>query len=429
MAEVVPTVPSKRTHDRKILRRRGLIAMTLVLVIGVGVYFFFAWPKNQKRIAELYLARAKALIRHDDYDEAAEALQKARSADPDNLQIETERLKAEIFQITKKYDELLRLMDFESLDRAEANCLRLLDADPNSAEVTALLGIVYAHKDQPALAFEKYKKASELNPGYPNVHNYWGRTSWQWRFPDNWREFATQKFNDAQRLDPTYPAPRTNLAVFQVDYARAAPAASKPQYFKAAIDILAKTEEFARNDEFLYVTWGYTLDEWARTLRDTDKIEAYKKFSAALEKYRLAENIDPNNMVVHFNKAEVLEYISTGSERADEAIAGYTKALELQPALPEAHEAIAKALIKRSSDRKSLERARDHYNQAIDVINKTVEQYGIRKSRTTDTHALKLLDIWTRIMLAEKDKFQNEVSKLESQLARVSRSGDMARKN
>jgi len=421
------TAQRTRTHAPKILRRRGLVVMTLLLVIGVSAYLIFALPANQKRIAGVYLSRARALVRHDEYDQAAEALQKASSADPDNLQIETERAKAEIFQITTKYDDLHRLMELEALDRAEANCLRLLSANPNSAEVTALLGIVYAHKDQPARAFEMYKKASEMNPGYPNVYNYWGRTAWQWGFPENSQEFATQKFNEAQRLDPTYPSPRTNLAVLQVLNAVTAPKDSQAQYFKSTIDNLTKIEDIARNDEFFYATWGYTLDEWGKSLLATDRIEGYKKLAAALEKYRIAGNINPDLPLVHYNRAELLEYISPGSEQADESIAGYKKALQLQPALAEAHEAIAKVLLKRGSDRKSLEEARDQYNQAIDVIDKTVEQYGIRKSRTTDSHARNTLDRWTGRMLGKRSELQKEVTALNSQLAGVSRNGDVAR--
>lgn len=418
----------KRTHGLKILRRRGMIFMMLVLIIGMAAYFAFPFRTNQKRIVGLYLSKAKALVRHDEYDKAAEALQKANLVDPDNLQIQTERLKAEIFQITKRYDTLHRLMDLKSLDQAEEDCNRLLRADPTSAEVTALLGIVYAHKDQPALALETYKRASEMDPSYPNVRNYWGRSAWQWQFPDNWREFATQKFNEAGQLDPTYPTPRINLAVFQVIDALAAPQASKAQYFKTAIETLTNTEEIGRNNEFFYATWGYALDEWGKTLRDTDKIEAYKKFSAALEKYRIAENINPNVALIHFNKAEALDDVSTGSERADEAIAEYIKALQLQPALVEAHAAIARLLIKRSgSDRKSLEEARDHYNQAIELTTKTIEQYGIRKSRTTDAHALKMLDKWRGLRLKEKADLEDEVSKLNSQLAGASRNGDGAK--
>ena len=159
------------------------------------------------------------------------------------------------------------------------------------------------------------------------------------------------------------------------------------------------------------------LDEWGKTLRVTDRIEAYKKFSAALEKYRIAENINPNLAVLHFNKAEAMEDISTGSERADEAIAGYTRALQLQPALVEAHSAIARVLISRSSDRKSLEQARYHYNQAIEVITKTIEQYGIRKSRTNDAHALKRLDEWTGLRLKEKTDLEAKISQLNGQIA------------
>jgi tetratricopeptide (TPR) repeat protein len=118
-----------------------------------------------------------------------------------------------------------------------------------------------------------------------------------------------------------------------------------------------------------------------------------------------------------------LDDLSTGSERADEAIAEYLKALQLQPVLVEAHAAIAKLLIKRSgSDRKSLEEARDHYNQAIELTTKTIEQYGTRKSRTTDAHALKVLDKWTGLRLKEKADLEVEVSKLNSQLAGTVRS-------
>lgn len=413
---------SKPTHDNKTLRRRGVVVMLLVLIIGVAAYFVFSFWPNQKRIGDLYLSKAKTLARHDEYDEAAKALLKASLADPNNLQIQTERLKAEIFQITKRYDTLFRLMDLKSLDQAEADCKRLLSADPGSVEVTALLGIVYAHKDQPLLAFETYKKASEMDPGYANVHNYWGRSAWQWNFPDDRRELATQKFNEAQQLDPTYPTPHINLAFFQVIDASKVPGASKAQYFEAAIKILGKTEENGRNNEFLYATWGTVLDEWGKTLRDTNKIEAYKKFSAALEKYRIAENINPNVALIHFNKAEALDDVSTGSERADEAIAEYMKALQLQPALVEAHEAIAKLLIKRGSDRTSLERARDYYNQAIELTTKTIDQYGIRKSRTTDAHALKMLEKWTGDRLKEKAEFEVEVNKLNTQLAGANRS-------
>jgi tetratricopeptide (TPR) repeat protein len=130
-------------------------------------------------------------------------------------------------------------------------------------------------------------------------------------------------------------------------------------------------------------------------------------------------------VVVQFNKAETLEDLSIGSERADEALAGYTKALELQPALVDAHIAIAKLLIKRSgSDRKSLEEAREHYNQAIEVTTRTIEQYGIRKSRTSDAHALKMLDIWTEQRREEKANLDKEVSKLNGLLASASPTGD-----
>jgi tetratricopeptide (TPR) repeat protein len=413
MAEGVTT---KRIQDRKVLRLRGIVFMALLLVISVIVYYGFLSRKNRQRLVELYLSRANSSVKHDNYDEAAEALQKASLVDPSNLQVQTEQLKVEIFRITKRYDALSRLMDLESLDRAEENCNQLLRTYPGSTEVIALLGIVYAHKDQPARAFETYKKVMEIDPSYPNVHNYWGRSAVQWGLPDNWHDFSIQKFNEALQLDPTYPAPRINLAVIQVNDAIKMPPASQGKAFETAVETLSKGEQFGQRNEFLYAAWGYALDEWGKTLRDTDKLEAYKKFSAALEKYRIAETINPEVALIHFNKAETLDDLSNGSERADEAIAEYTKALQLQPVLVEAHIAIARLLIKRSgSDQKAVADALTHYNQAIDLTSKTIEQYRIRKSRTTDTHALKLLDEWTALRLKEQANIQDEVNSLNSQ--------------
>jgi tetratricopeptide (TPR) repeat protein len=418
---VAEGVKTRRVQETRILQRRGFIFMMLVLAIGVAGYYAFPFRQNQKRLVELYLSRANSLARHDNYDAAADALEKARLVDPDNLDVETERLKVQIFQITKRSDALSRLMDLESLDKAEKDCTGLLKRNPNSAEITALLGIVYAHKDQPKQAFETYNRAIELDPRYANVRNYWGRSSDQWQFPDNWRELSIQKFNEAQQLDPSYPNPRINLAVIQVRDAIKSPPDSQPQLFKTAVETLSKAEEIGQRSEFFYAAWGYALDEWGKTLRDTDKLEAYKKFSAALEKYRIAESINPDVALIHFNKAEALDDISNGPERADEAIAEYMKALQLQPGLMEAHIAIARLLIKRSvSNQKSLEEASTHYKQAIAVTSKTIEQYGIRKSRTTDSHARNKLDEWTKIRLQQKADFEAELNKLNSRLADIS---------
>jgi tetratricopeptide (TPR) repeat protein len=424
MADALKKKRAKRTDDVRILRRRGLIIMLLVLVIGVAGYFVFPFRINQKRIGDLYLSKAKVAARHDKYDDAAVALQKASMADPGNLQIQTEKLKVDIFKIIKQYDAVNRLINFEKLDQAEADCNRLLQANPGSAEVTALLGIIYAHKDQPRRAFETYQKASEMDPAYANVRNYWGRTAVQWQFPDNWREFATQKYNEARQLDPTYPSPLINLVGFQVADAVAAPTSFQTQYLQTAVDTLWKSEEIGKNNEFFYAAWGSALDVWGKALRGTNKIEAYKKFSAALEKYRIAENINPNVALVHFNKADILEDLSSGSDRAEEAIAEYTKALELQPGLIEAHVAIARVLMKRSgSDPESLQKARDRYKQAIDLTTQTIEQYKVRKSRTTDVHAIKMLDIWTKAGETARARLVEELRQVDSQPTDTTRSG------
>ena len=68
---------SKPTHDSAVLRWLGVIVMTLLLIICLAVYFAFPFRANQKRVVGLYLSKAKALVRHDNYDEAVDALNKA----------------------------------------------------------------------------------------------------------------------------------------------------------------------------------------------------------------------------------------------------------------------------------------------------------------------------------------------------------------
>src|SRR6266508_5364374 len=237
---------------------RVLYVTMAVLLIAAAAYFLFSYRSNRankNQVANLYLTKANALMQHDKFDEAADALDKA---DLDNVQVQTEKFKAKIFTIAKQSDPLDRWLELEKLDEAEADCKRLLSVDPASAELTAFLGIVYAHNDRPALAVEPYKKASELKPGYSNVRNYWGYTLYQWRFPDSdsWRLEATKEFNEAKELDPTYAWPRINLAVLSALDGK----------FKDAISILSQTEEIAKDNETLYSLWGTCLLLWGEQL-------------------------------------------------------------------------------------------------------------------------------------------------------------------
>ncbi|MDX6446892.1 MAG: hypothetical protein QOH71_3966 [Blastocatellia bacterium] len=400
-------------------KRAELPAATLyigifLLVIAAAAYFVFPSRSNQQRIAGLYLAKAKALMRHDEFAAAADELAKVRLTDPKNIQAQTEQLKATIHQIAKQSDPLDRLLDLEKLAKAEADCMRLLEENPGSAEITALLGIVYAHRDQPSLAFQTYQRAQELDPSFPNVHNYWGYSAVQWQFPDQrWNELAAQKFTEAQKLDPTYVTPLINIALlkyFEGD-------------FETASNLLSQAEKIGTENEILYALWGVSLDSWARKIRPTDEVGAFRKLSEALDKYRIAEALNPNLAVIHFNKARTLDYLG----RADAAIEEYTKALQLEPGLALAQVGLAEVLIDRNSERKDIDDALAHLNEAIRVTTQTIEQYKYRKTKTTDQHAQEVLDRWIKKREGDKRDFEGEAVKASSLLIGAARTDGNAK--
>jgi len=383
-----------------------------VLLIAAAAYFLFSYRSNRankNQVANLYLTKANALMQHDKFDEAADALDKA---DLDNVQVQTEKFKAKIFTIAKQSDPLDRWLELEKLDEAEADCKRLLSVDPASAELTALLGIVYAHKDRPALAVETYKKASELKPGYSNVRNYWGYTLYQWRFPDSdsWRLEATKEFNEAKELDPTYAWPRINLAVLSALDGK----------FKDAISILSQTEEIAKDNETLYSLWGTCLLLWGEQLQGKDKLAAYEKFSEALDRFRIAEALNPNIAYRHLNNGNALADLGN----VDGAISEYQKAIELEPDFIEAHQNIAGLLAKRQdTERKDLEGSLAHLTEAIRLTNRTIEQFNDRKTKTPDTHAQKILDQWIKDRVKDRTDSKDGVVKVTKMLQRKNSSG------
>ena len=357
-----------------------IVILVVVLMVAAGYALYFN-KINKKRVVNLYLAKANSSKLHDEYGLATDALQQAISLDPQNIQAQTEQLKIKILKIAQENDSLNQLLNLEKIDEAEASCKKLLAADPQSAELTALLGIVYAQKDRPELAIQTYQKASELNPGSPNIQNYWGYTMVQWQFPADWKTLATQKFNKAKELDPTYVNPHINLAKLALNDGK----------FDDAISILKQAEEIGRKNEILYTLWGSVLDQSGEQIEARDKIAANQKFSEALERYRIAETLNPKLLLAHYNRARTLGALQS----YDAAIAEYEKALELEPSFVLAHVGLAIVLYERNAQSTDLQEALNHLNQAMSFTDQTIQQYQERKGRTTDAHARTKLDEWT----------------------------------
>ena len=358
------------------------LALFICLVLVVAGYFIFT-AFNRKRVVGVYLLKATVLKSHDQYGAAIETLDKAMVLDPENLQVQTERLKTTIFKITRDFDPLDRLLDLNKVDKAEADCKKLLEADPQSAELTALLGIIYAHKDRPALAIETYKKASEMNAAYPNVRNFWGYTMVEWGFPNDWKPLAIQKFEEAKQLDATYVNPHINLALLTM----------RDGKLDEAIKQLEVAESVSRENDTLYVLWAYALAAQGAQLKPGDQAAAYQKFAQALEKYRIAASINPDRLASHINRAEI--FVEMGSY--EPAIEEFRLSLKLEPSFVMAHQRLAETLLKRNSQPSDREEALNHLNQAVKFTDEILQQYEVRKARTTEEYARQKIDEWAKM--------------------------------
>lgn len=392
-----------RQHSLK----HDLIITSLVLALAVGIGTLFGVKlqsirSNRAEITNLYLAKANTLIAVDKFDDAAEALEKARSIDPGNLQVQSDQLKVAIFKIARESDPLDRILDLEKLDKAETDCRELLRVK-QTAELTALLGIIYAHKDQPTRAIEAYAEANKMDPKYANALNYWGYTMIQWEFPgpDTWASQANDKLKQASNLEPKYPWPQINRAVIL----------ARNDDFKGAIDLLSRAKEIAADNQTLYVLWGTCLRLWGKQLQSTDRLAAYQKFSEALEKYRIAEAIAPQVGFLHFNEAETLAALGNSAAAVNE----YQKAIDLDPQDVDAHANLAKLLLERfGSSPNNMQRVLANFNAAIDITTKTIEQLSDRKKRTQDIHAKKILNEWIMVRESDRKGFEESVDQISN---------------
>jgi tetratricopeptide (TPR) repeat protein len=396
-------------------------AVTLVLLIGAGVSFVLRSHVNKNRVVDLYLTIASAAIGHDHFDEAVNALSKAREIDPNNTKAETELLKATLFRISTKYDVLNRIVDSDQIDKARADCERLLDKNPKSAELVALRGMIYAIQDQPTSAIETYKNAVELNPAYPNVLNYWGYTVYQWKFPDDWRAPAVEKFNEAIKLDSSYVAPRINLAfidIAQGEHGAAVKTLSETpglilpedwqRNFDADLKSLSETAEMAKDNADVYFLWGTGLVEWGERLKDEDSLEAEKKFLGALDRFRIAEALRPDTPELHVNKGVAL----TALGRSDFAIDEYKRAIELEHDLLPAHENLAQLLYRKGN----FEGALFYAQESLRIVKQTIEQFNARKNRTPDDFARKRLQQWVTEQEAEQSGLESAIRQVGEKL-------------
>ncbi|MSO89554.1 MAG: glycosyltransferase family 41 protein [Rhodospirillaceae bacterium] len=218
------------------------------------------------------------------------------------------------------------------LNEAEAIYRRILDRQPNHADVLHLLGVVAHQRGDHAAAAALIGKALDVDSGNADFHSNLGEAM---RALGKSEE-VLDCFHKALILNPDNPELLVNFGNAYLDLGRNAAAAEK--YRKA----LALHPDLAAAH--------YNLGNALKAAGDP---------AAAIESYRAALNLDPANADIFNNLGHALQQV----ERYDDAIAHYRQAIAVDPAYAQAHNNLGNAF----QDLGDFDAAMVSYRRAVEL--------------------------------------------------------------
>jgi Flp pilus assembly protein TadD len=223
-------------------------------------------------------------------------------------------------------------------------------------------GLANEHTGDHKGAERAYRRGLELDPQDAELHNALGWTLFQ----DGRTEEAVAEYNRSLTLNPSQAKAHNNLALALVELGQLEEAA---RHFKASLDLDPKAE--------IYSDLGFTMAQLGRP-------------EEALADYQKALDLDPNCASAHFNLAvsfvqagkfeeaesqyrraivgrptaetyNGLGFVLARQGRADEAVAEFRKAIEVNPKFTPAYNNLAEALVKQGK----LEEAESAYRRSL----------------------------------------------------------------
>ena len=198
------------------------------------------------------------------------------------------------------------------LQAAEQICRQILQADPNQADASHLLGVIASQRGQPAMAVEYIGRAIRLNGNVAAFHNNLGVA-----FRDQGKlDEAIACYRRALELNPDFALAHNNLGVALGDQKRPEEAA---QCLRRALELKPDLAEA-----------HYNLGGVLKDMR---------QWAQAAASYRCALELNPNYAEAHNNLGNTLM-----AQASPEAVACFRRALELKPEDAETHYNLGNAL-------------------------------------------------------------------------------------
>ncbi len=204
------------------------------------------------------------------------------------------------------------------VEQAIQRYIKIAKSQPDSAEVHANLGSLYAQQQQWQQAIACYKKAIELNPKFPGAYRNLAKVLTR----TGKRELAVQCWDRALALEPSWAKAEEhlNLGNTLLEQGKTEKALN---CYRRAIQLKPSCSE-------AYQRLGEILTEQGQV-------------QEAIALYRQAVERNPQNAESYYRLGQALAV----QEKWDEAISCYQKATEVQPNLWQGYHQLGEALSKR----------------------------------------------------------------------------------
>jgi Flp pilus assembly protein TadD len=177
-------------------------------------------------------------------------------------------------------------------------------------------------------SFEKYQKASELNPTGDSIYNNWGSALYdlaKQKGDESLFIASFEKYQKASELNPTDDSIYNNWGSALCNLAKQK---GDESLFIASFEKYQKASELNPTDDSIYYNWGIALYDLAKQKGDESL------FIASFEKYQKASELNPTDDSIYNNWGSALSDLA--KQKGDESlfIASfeiYQKASELNP--------------------------------------------------------------------------------------------------
>ena len=177
-------------------------------------------------------------------------------------------------------------------------------------------------------SFQKYTKASELNPKNDAIYYNWGNALFDLAKQESSAELYKEsfhKYTKASELNPKNDAIYNNWGTALSDLAKQE---SSAELYKESFQKYTKASELNPKDDAIYYNWGTALSDLAK---QESSAELYKE---SFQKYTKASELNPKNDAIYINWGTALSNLAKQESSAElykESFQKFEKASELNP--------------------------------------------------------------------------------------------------